>query len=185
GVVSRKGYMGVKAALDLLGREFHIEPTVKPRKSAALHPARAGQVWLGSKLLGEIGEVHPDLTRRYKIPGQLGYLEISFDELVAASGDVKYQNISRFPSVHRDLSLELKDSIAWEKVKEVIEETGLGRPRFLSDYHGKDLPAGAKGLAVRIEFSSTERTLTDVEADQQLSQVLKALERKLGAKLRS
>ncbi|HSX48576.1 MAG TPA: phenylalanine--tRNA ligase subunit beta, partial [Candidatus Nanoarchaeia archaeon] len=47
GVVSRKGYMGVKAALDLLGREFHIEPTVKPRKSAALHPARAGQVWLG------------------------------------------------------------------------------------------------------------------------------------------
>ena len=92
--------------------------------------------------------------------------------------------LAAFLPVFRDLSLEVKDSVLWDKIREIVDETKLGRVSFLNDYYGKDLPRGFKGIAIRMEFSAFDKTLTDAEADKLAARVFKALERKLSAKLR-
>jgi len=183
-VISRQGYGGAKAALDVLAQELRLRPELKLRKLPAMHPARSAQVWLGSRLLGVIGELHPDVLRADKIDGELGYLELDFGALVKLAGEPNYQPISRFPSVLRDLSRLVKDSVTWAEVRAVIEPAGQVQPTFLSDYYGAELVKGYKTIAVRLELSSPDKTLTDAEADKRLAEILKALERKLGAKLR-
>lgn len=184
GVASRLGYQGAKAALDLLGRELRLEFELKPRKLLGLQTGRSAQVWIGSHLAGVIGEVNSQILEGHKIGGQLGYLELNFDLLLVHAGQLRYRPISKFPSLRRDLSLLAKQDVTWAQVKAAIVSTGLASPHFLSDYYGPELPAGTKTIAVGLEMSDMERTLTDKDAEKRLAEITKVLERKLGAKPR-
>lgn len=184
GVAARGGYVAVKAVLDILASRLHLSPDLKPRKLSGLHPTRSAEVWVDGHKLGLIGEVHPDITRAEKLSGRLGYLELDLGQSLDLARPAQYQALSRFPSAYRDLSLLLKQSITWQEVRQVILQTGAAKPEFLSDYHGEDLSSGHKALAVRLEFTAFDHTLTDKEVEELQTKVIKALERHLAAKLR-
>jgi phenylalanyl-tRNA synthetase beta chain len=185
GIVRRTGYKGVKVALDLISQVFGVDLEVLPKQQLALHPLRSAEVILNREVVGRIGEVHPDITAKYKISGDLGYLELDLAPIFAAAGSKKPQEISKFPSISRDLAIVVPDVVMWKQAKHIIAGLDLCQAKFLNDYHGPDLPAGTKSMAIRLTFSSMERTLTDKEADTGAATVLKALEKTLEAKERS
>lgn len=180
------GYGQVKGLLDLLTRELNLTLEAKAQLVAGLHPVRAATLELGSKQLGVIGELHPDIAHRYKLSDAVGYLELDFKQLLAAARDRTYQPISRFPAITRDLAVVLPETVTWAQVAEAIHRTKLAHEvQFLSDYHGDDLGADHKSLAVRLRFVSMEKTLTDAEADQRVEKILQTLKQAFGAKLRT
>jgi phenylalanyl-tRNA synthetase beta chain len=56
--------------------------------------------------------------------------------------------------------------------------------RVFDLYRGHQLPQGKKSLALRLEFRSAERTLTDEEVAERREAIRQALARELGASLR-
>lgn len=178
----KDGYIKVKHALDTIGREFHQFRIMPKENSLFWHSA---QISLDEKPIGWIGEIKPSILARHKLTGNVGYLEMSLLPWLTSPRIPMYKELSKYPSIIRDLSVVLPLEVLWADVQKSLSAENLTAVAYLSEYHGEDLPIGAKALALRLTFSSLERTLTDDEAEKGAMDVMKVLETKFKAKLRT
>jgi phenylalanyl-tRNA synthetase beta chain len=151
-----------------------------------LHPGRSAEVWRGQTRLGVLGHLHPRLLKGLDLPGETLVFELDQAPLserqVPRAGD-----ISRFPSVRRDLAVVVEDEVPWSRLEDSLRRAlgGLLREVVVFDrYVGPGLEAGFKSLAMGLILQDASRTLTDLDADQAVAAALAALDRECGAKLR-
>jgi phenylalanyl-tRNA synthetase beta chain len=150
-----------------------------------LHPGVQVGLWLGSRQVGLVGEVHPDLARGRELDElELAYGELWVDELVQERR-LHYRELPRFPASARDLSLDLAAAVPASLVVEKLGEAAcaiagdrsaeldpvlLGSssdPRstieLREDWRGQGVAAGRRALLVRLHYRARERSVTDVE----------------------
>ena len=167
----------------LAPREARFAPLAHP----GLHPGRAASVRLGGTAIGWLGELHPRWQRKYDLPQAPVLFELDVAGMVAVDMP-QYREISKFPPVIRDRSMEFDDGIP---VAIILEELARNRPplvqniRLFDFYRGKGVQGGRKSLAFRVVMQDTARTLTDAEADAAMAQLTELLAAKFGAKLRT
>lgn len=97
------------------------------------------------------------------------------------------QPLPAFPAVERDLALVVPDHLPVEKALGTIREEGgdlLEEARIFDVYRGGQVPEGARSVALRLRFRSSERTLTDREVDERMNRVVTALTEGLGVEIR-
>ncbi len=167
----------------LVPRDARFTPLAHP----GLHPGRAAGVLLDGAPIGWLGELHPRWQRKYDLPQAPVLFELDVAGL--ATVDVpQYREISKFPPVIRDRSMEFDEAIP---VSSIREELTRNRPPLVQDirlfdfYRGKGVEGGKKSLAFRVVMQDTARTLTDAEADAAMAQLTELLAAKFGAKLRT
>ncbi len=167
----------------LAPREARFAPLAHP----GLHPGRAASVRLGGTAIGWLGELHPRWQRKYDLPQAPVLFELDVAGLTAVDMP-QYREISKFPPVIRDRSMEFDEGIP---VSGILEELVRNRPplvqniRLFDFYRGKGVERGRKSLAFRVVMQDTARTLTDAEADAAMAQLTELLAAKFGAKLRT
>ncbi len=167
----------------LAPREARFTPLAHP----GLHPGRAASVGVGGTAVGWIGELHPRWQRKYDLPQAPVLFELDVAGLTAVDMP-QYREISKFPPVIRDRSMEFDEGTP---VSGILEELARNRPpliqkvRLFDFYRGKGVERGKKSLAFRVVMQDTARTLTDAEADAAMAQLTELLAAKFGAKLRS
>lgn len=181
--VPQGGYFKVKAVLDRMSRELGLETEVKPAKVGL--GELSGTVKIGGKAAGRIGLVGPDALTRHKLSGEIGFLELNLDNIVTQMQPPKYQTISRYPGIIRDLSLVVPQKLTWAEIKSAVEPLGLGILSYQGEWHGPGIEDGHKSLTIRLEMIAADRTLTDDEADKRAAKVMAELERRFKAKSRS
>jgi phenylalanyl-tRNA synthetase beta chain len=185
GVAAPGDPLGVKGLLERLFERLGIALELRPRDFPFLAPGASAEVVLGGKTIGYVGLAAPELSG---LRSAAGVAEIDFEALVPAARPARpYREFNRRPPVERDLSVVLGDGVTWKEVEAVVREAApatLERLRFLSEYRGKPIPPGHKGWAFSMLFRAADRTLTSEEADGAVQAVLRALESRLGARLR-
>ena len=98
-----------------------------------------------------------------------------------------YVEVSRFPSVTRDLALVVSRE---QPVEPLLGALISRAPAIVSDlrlfdlYQGKGLPEGQKSLAFRIVMQHTERTLEDAEVEAGVAELVEVARKEYGAVLR-
>ena len=148
----------------------------------ALHPGRSAAVYLGSKRIGFIGELHPKAAQAYELP----HAPVVFEVEVPALLDrplPNYVPVSKFQSVEVE---KLFDAVAAAKKKD-LRLAPLANFKLFDLYRPQDAvdTVAEKSLAFAIELSSrTEEALTDEQADGAVRAILEALEG-VGAHLRA
>ena len=100
----------------------------------------------------------------------------------------QYREVSKFPPVTRDLAVVVDESVP----EQALLDAMLGdRPAVVQDlwlfdlYRGKGVDVGKKSLAFRVVMQDTSKTLTDVETEAAMAQLLQLVARRVGAKLRT
>ena len=157
------------------------------RKRPFLHPGRQAELIYDGKVIGWIGEVHPDVTDRYEI-GERAYLaDLDMPGITElASFDKKYVGIARYPAVTRDISMVAKKEIRVGQIEEVIEKFGgklLENYHLFDVYEGSQIAKGYKSVAYSITFRAKDRTLEDKEVGKVMDKILGGL-KELGIELR-
>lgn len=182
-VQEKDAYRRIKAAIDRLAADFNVDLQVEPFvfDPKIAHPSRAAEIVINGERRGIIGQLHPELTAKNKINGEVGYLELDWEAFVGASKPKTSHALSRFPEISRDISVELDAAIPWV---EVARELSDYKVEFISDYYGRGVSKNKKSLTLRLTFGSNERTLTDKEADKLAQKALEILKNKFGAQLR-
>jgi phenylalanyl-tRNA synthetase beta chain len=146
-------------------------------------------VFLGDDRLGEVGELHPSVVRRYDLAGRVAAFDLRVAPLVeAASGKGSYREVSRFPPVHRDLAFLIdRGARAGEVRQALIEAAGelLERAVLFDVFEGSQLPEGKVSLAFSVDFRAPDRTLTDEEAEGRVRAIAERLATDFGAELRT
>ncbi len=157
------------------------------RKKPFLHPGRQAELIYDGKVIGWIGEVHPDVMDRYEI-GERTYLaDLDMPGITElASFDKKYVGIARYPAVTRDISMVAKKEIRVGQIEEVIEKFGgklLESYHLFDVYEGSQIAKGYKSVAYSITFRAKDRTLEDKEVGKVMDKILGGL-KELGIELR-
>ncbi|MBS1615917.1 MAG: phenylalanine--tRNA ligase subunit beta [Bacteroidetes bacterium] len=142
-----------------------------------------------NKTLCQIQELSPDRCRAFGIKERVWYAELDWALWLEALSkqNIQYQEVPRFPAVHRDLALVLDKSVRYADLQRVTDKLKL---QHLCDYslfdvfEGGNLSEGKKSLALRFCFQRNDRTLTDVETEALMTQLSQAYHRDLGAQIR-
>jgi phenylalanyl-tRNA synthetase beta chain len=160
--------------------------TFAPVSVPALHPGRAASVFLDGRNIGVIGELHPIWTQRFELGAAPVVFEIELDAAIEAICPSN-REISRMPTVLRDLALVVSVDVSAERVLSALREAAPATVQeiLLFDvYQGKGVEFGCKSLAFRISMQDTHRTLEDAEVDEAISGLLRHAERTVGGRLR-
>lgn len=185
------GFLHLKGVLEVLFRRLGLQskgepcrfaPTKNPNEYILQVPGKTITVGVLKRLPGEILD-RLDIKHR-----EVFLAEVDLEKIIPCIQRVKpVQPPARYPGITRDISLSLPQEVSFEKISQVISNNGgeLLQEVKMSDYYtGKHIPAGHKGLTVSCLYCSFERTLTDAEVNTIHTQVIKALQDKLGATIR-
>jgi phenylalanyl-tRNA synthetase beta chain len=105
-------------------------------------------------------------------------LDLEIAESIVAERTTAIEGLPRFPSVSRDISILVDESLRAEDVRQTIRQAApptLIRVREFDRYQGKGIPEGKVSLSLRLTFRSPDRTLTDAEVQKAMDDVLTAL----------
>ena len=167
-----------------IGADIEYDPSQDP----IMHPGKTARLVRGNRTVGMIGEVHPRLLERFDLDeSPVAMFEIDLESLhEAAPGGVgHYTGASRFPDSARDLALVVDAGVTSAEIQSVIQRHKLvGHSSAFDVYTGRGVPAGKKSIAYRIVFQSSTATLTAEQVDRAQGDILRQLQRELGAELR-
>ncbi len=152
-----------------------------------LHPGRQANIIYDGKVVGYLGEIHPEVADVYGI-GERAYVAvIDMPEILPyATFDRKYTGIAKYPAVTRDISMVVPKKILVGQIEEVIEKNGganLESYKLFDLYEGAQIKAGFKSVAYSIVFRAKDKTLEEAEITAAMNKILKGLE-ELGIELR-
>ena len=170
----------VEALLSPLGARF--DKATHP----ALHPGRCASIHIGEKIVGFLGELHPQWIEKYDLPQPAMLFELDLDILKLAHTP-SFKDISHQPTATRDLAVLIDQNIA---VDAVVGGLKANAPAVVTDirlfdiYTGKGVPAGKKSLAFRIVMQDTQRTLQEAEVDAATNLLVAYMEQAFAAQLR-
>ena len=157
-------------------------------KRPYLHPGRQAQMTYADRIIGWVGELHPQVADNYGIGERVYIAIIDMQEIESAvTFDRKYTAIAKYPAVNRDISMEMSKDIAAGTIDEVIEKNGgqyLESYQLFDVYEGVQIQEGHKSMAYSIVFRAKDKTLEENEITEAMDRIIEALE-KLGIKLRT
>ncbi|ALE88806.1 phenylalanine--tRNA ligase subunit beta [Pseudomonas versuta] len=160
--------------------------TFVPGKHPALHPGQTARIERDGREVGYVGAIHPELSKNLGLDRPVFVFELVLAE-VALGKMPKFQELSRFPEVRRDLALLADRDVAASAVLEVIRENAgewLTDLRLFDVYQGKGIDPHRKSLAVGLTWQHPSRTLNDDEVNTTTQNILTSLEKRLNATLR-
>lgn len=150
------------------------------------HPGRSANIMLHGNKIGWLGYLHPRLVKICDIGAEVLAFELDLAAVVGRAIPVASE-LSRFPSVRRDLALVVPESTPWAALEGSLKRAlgPLLREVLLFDrYVGTGLEPGSKSLAMGLILQDVSRTLTDSESESAVQKALTALADDCGAKLR-
>ena len=177
-----KGDVESVLALTNTPGEFRWQPTGVPW----LHPGQSAELHRGARRVGYVGALHPELLKTLDAGSDIYAFELDFDA-IAARPLPSAVAVSRYPSLRRDLSFELPESVPYAEVEAAIRDAvgeNLADIILFDRYAGPNLGTDVKSLAIGLILQDRYRTLTDQDADRCRALAVAALEAGCKAKLR-
>ena len=181
-------FYDAKGVLEAVFGQLGLRAAFEKGEDVALHPGRTATVSCAGIDLGVVGEVHPGVLDRFDIEDTtVALFEIDVEALLKASEETqnRYAPPNRFPESARDLALVLPADVPSASVQAILDRHKLiVRSVPFDVYSGDELPPGKKSVAYRVVFQSDRGTLTAEQVNNAQGDVLRQLQRQLGAELR-
>ncbi len=155
---------------------------------ACMHPTRSAYVLVNGEVVGYFGELKRQIADKLDIDKKVYVGEIKYDVLKKHFNDkIVFKQISKYPTVERDLAVIIDDAVTCGEVIDAIKESAganLESVKLFDIYKGDQIAFGKKSLAFNLLFSALDKTLSVEEIDEAVQKVLKNLRETLNAELR-
>jgi len=189
GDTGQLNFFDLKGAIEQLLAEMHVEAGFEPAEAELYAPGKCAALRVGGSLAGWMGELHPQLVRRYDLTGAAVLAaELDLAPLLSAMQlRPDLAPVSPYPPVLEDLAVVVDQAVPARRVEQVIctaAGTLLERIQLFDLYQGEQIGRGQKSLAYSLVYRSRERTLTDEEVRMARERIVKALREEVGGSLR-
>ena len=184
-------FFGLKGSLETMLEAVGFEgyEIMPETNNTTFHPGRCATIMYNDIYIGTFGEVHPEVVDNYNL-GQRVYLaELDLD-LIFDNSDrtIIYNPLPKYPSTSRDIALLVKDEVIVKQIEDIIKANGedlLESYKLFDVYKGAQIEEGYKSIAYSIIYRSKDKTLTDDDVNKVHHNIIRELEEKLDARLRS
>lgn len=186
--------LALELTLRLTGREARTD--AQRDAAAFLHPRAAARVYIGERVVGVFGTLHPDVADAFDLDTGAQIVELYLDELEREPlKAARYRPIPRLPAVTRDVAFELPEEVPAGAVLDAIRSAAgeLCESVELFDlFRGGSIAQGRRSLAFHVIYRDPKaatapesaRTLTDKEVDERQAAVIRAVTEQLGGTIR-
>jgi phenylalanyl-tRNA synthetase beta chain len=173
----------VEELLDYLGYGGRYSFVMPKQLPSEFHPGQTADINLNGEIIGIIGKVHPKKTS-----DDVFVFEINLDKLLEKkTGKMKYKEISKYPSVKKDIAMVVNKEITNDEILKQIKKSAgslLTDMKVFDVYTGSNIEKGKKSMAYSLTFGAKDKTLTDEEINKLLEKIIADLEKGIGAELR-
>ena len=160
--------------LDFLGYAGRYSFVVKDNMPKELHPGQSAYISVNNDIVGIIGKIHPEINKE-----AVFVMEINLDKLLEKkTGKMKYKEISKYPTVKKDIAIVVDKNITAGDIAMQIKKAAgslLINSEVFDVYTGTGIEEGKKSLAYSLTFGSNDRTLTDEEINAILEKIIDKL----------
>ena len=179
-------FFDLKGEVEAILALAHIHADYVRSERAWLHPGQSAEIIVQGKSIGYLGRLHPSLEDSL----DLGITWVAELDQAAVLQPYVYNftELSRFPSVRRDIALLISDKIELSRIEQTIKQaagTFLVASWLFDVYTGQGVEAGHRSLAFALHFQHSSRTLEEAEIKQAMDSVIASLETTYNAKLRA
>ncbi len=137
------------------------------------HPKNLNSIYCDGKLLGEMGIVNAEVSKKIDKKANIVYAEIDVETFASIkNASIKYEAPSKFPEIEIDLSF-VSDTYA--PIAKAIEDANCALIKKISvvDTYADE---NGKSITIRLLFSHPERTLTKDEVLEVVNGIAGTLE---------
>jgi phenylalanyl-tRNA synthetase beta chain len=185
-------FFDLTGAVELLCGALGVPIRLEPAREPFLADGQTASVRTEAGVaVGIVGQLTAAVADARGLPkhDRVFVAELNLDALAGATmaGSDATRALPRHPSVVRDLSIVVADTLPAEIIRGTIQAAGrdaaapLVGVTFFDRYQGKGVPDGSVSVSVRLTFQASDRTLTDAEVQQSVDAILAALVRAHGA----
>jgi phenylalanyl-tRNA synthetase beta chain len=176
------------ALLDALGMRWRLVAGGPP----FLHPGRAAEVVVDAREAGWLGELHPVVAAEFGLaelerPPIVLELDLGVVLPVAERVTRRYEDLITYPAVVQDIAVVVDEGVDARTVVDTVGAASgdeLRSVHVFDVYRGEQVGEGRKSLALRLEFRSADRTLTDAEVAERRDKIRDAIAHETGGTLR-
>ena len=176
-------FRGFKGDVENLLAPFRTYLSLDQSTAEYFHPGRSARVMIDADIVGQFGQIHPEVAERHKLRQEIYLAEFDLEKLYELGlRMVRYRPLGKYPAVERDFSFVFSDSIQFLEMKKAVYEK-----KYELDIHelkdflpveifrGGAIPAGKYSILLRARFQSNERTLRDDDIAQWSAKIVSAL----------
>jgi phenylalanyl-tRNA synthetase beta chain len=174
----------LEALLTLGGMDRGV--SFEPGKLSYLHPGQSAEIMRDGQSMGWVGCLHPRWLKAADAKGPVFGFELTQGTLLSARLP-EYREISRYPSIRRDIAVIVAETVSWSTIEQLVEETAgnlLTKLVVFDEYRGAGIDEGHKSMAIGLTLQDVTRTLKDEEVDAVVNKVVTRLSDDLNAVLR-
>lgn len=153
---------------------------------AWLHPGQSAEILVDGQSIGYLGRLHPSLENELDL--STTWVAELDQTAVLQSYVSNFTELSRFPSIRRDIALLISDNINVRDIQQLIEKTGgelLDSTWLFDVYTGQGVEEGKRSLAFALLWQHPSRTLEDAEIKSGMDNIIHVLENTYQATLRA
>ena len=177
-------------AVDFFDVKSDVENLFGPRadqlrfvaaEHVALHPGRSARIELNGKVVGWLGELHPQWLQQLDIKSAPILFELDADALLYTDMPA-LSTQSRQPVVQRDLAFWVDTTVSYQQIADALQqaiaadaELAIVQTFALFDVWKSDDAAKEQSLAMRFWLQDPEATLADERVDGCMQKLLEAL----------
>ena len=162
---------------------------VVPDPRPGFGSSASGRIEWGGEIIGHLGKTDRAVADKLSMRELPAAAELDLPALLAGAKHVKQLHpLPKFPAVQRDLTLDVAEGMAFERIESVVREAKpdlLESLEFVTTYRGKQVEKGKKSVTIALVFRSPTETLTGEAVEASVQRVIQAAKRDLNATLRA
>ena len=140
-------------------------------------------------IIGKVGKVAEKVLKQFDIKEPVFFACINWDKIVAIeqSNIITYREITKFPSVQRDLALIADRSLHYAEIENTINSlhiNELKKVKLFDIFESEKIGADKRSMAVNFSFSDENKTLADADTDNMMNKIISSLEKNLNVTVR-
>ena len=123
----------------------------------------------------------------FSLDQRINICTLNLDLLRPSLQKIKYQEISKFPSSRRDISMILDKNVSFEDIKNLAykeENKILKEINLFDEYKDKKIGKDKKSFAISLTFNDSKKTLTDKVIDKIMTKLSEKIKSDFGAVIR-
>ncbi len=156
------------------------------------HPGRSATVMLNKTIkIGYFGEIHPRISKHYKIKERINAFELLLDDIPSIAKKTTNKpmlNLSDFQSVSRDFAFVLDQNIqGYELIDSAmkVDRNLIQDVEIFDLFEDPNLGENKKSMAIKVTMQAADRTLKEDEIQELSSKIIEVIEKSTSGSVRS
>jgi phenylalanyl-tRNA synthetase beta chain len=179
-------YFDIQGVVERVAQTLRVDVSMNPVAEPWLVPGRGAAIVADGVRIGAMGLLVSSIVEQHELSASdaIYVADIDLDSVPVADDDLQVEALPRHPSVTRDISILVADTMPAGTVRRTVRESApeiLVRVSEFDRYQGKGVPDGQVSLSLRLTFRAPDRTLIDSEVQKAVDAVLTALKDQHGA----